>query len=173
MLELHGHVAVLPLLRAGLYLSHDISPELSTRQVTSFGARAKLTPPILCGPWRAWAFLGFGYSLVYSPSYHHTYDISSGAGQPQVPTDVAVDGLWGTFFEIPVGIGLGYKLQKPWELTAELGTKIGFGFSGDLYCGDTTCPPNASAPPNPPLLIAPVGYDTLAVYLAVGVSLDL
>jgi hypothetical protein len=176
MFELHGHVAILPLLRAGLYVSHDISSELSARQITSFGVRAKLTPPLLCGNWRSWAFVGFGYSLVYAPSFQHDYLIGTGFGGTQQATTVSVDGQSGYFFEVPVGIGLGYKLDKTWELTAELGAKVGFNFSGDLYCdgsSDPTCAANGSAPRYPPLELPVPGYDTLAVYLALGVSLDL
>jgi hypothetical protein len=176
MFELHGHVAILPLLRAGIYVSHDISYELSERQITSFGVRAKITPPLLCGNWRTWAFLGFGYSIVYAPSYQHDYLIGTGLGGGQSPTNVNVDGQPGYYFEVPVGIGLGYKLDKTWELTAELGAKIGFNFAGELYCdgsSDPTCGANGSAPRYPPLELPVPGYDTLAVYLALGVSLDL
>jgi hypothetical protein len=166
-LELHAHVAVLPMLRAGIYVGHDMSPEKSLRQITSFGLRAKLMPPILCGNWRAWAFAGIGYSIVYSPSYHATYQIPTPTN-PNNAQDVAFDGESGQFLEVPLGIGLGYKLRKPWELTAELGTKIGFGFSDNLY--------NAAGGTGqgyPQLEVTPIGYDTLAVYLLVGVSLDL
>jgi hypothetical protein len=171
MFELHGHVAILPLLRAGLYVSHDVSSELSARQLTSFGVRAKITPPLLCGPWRTWAFLGLGYTLAYAPSYQHDYIVAG----PQ-PTTVNVDGTSGAFFEVPVGIGLGYKLSKAWELTAELGAKIGFDSTGDLYCGsaDPNCTgATGTAPNSPGLTFSAPGQDRLAVYLAVGVSLDL
>ncbi len=94
MVELHAHVAILPLLRAGFYVSHDISSELSTRQFTSFGLRAKVTPPLLCGPWRTWAFLGLGYSLAYAPGYQHDYAYVNGAP----PTTVSVDSTSGGFF---------------------------------------------------------------------------
>src|SRR5947207_2654049 len=48
-LELHGHVALIPLLRVGAYVAHDASPAGSngTRQITSFGIRAKGAVPWL------------------------------------------------------------------------------------------------------------------------------
>src|SRR5258708_1727381 len=54
--EIHAHIAVLPMLRVGPYLSFDLSPASGTpaRQVYAGGLRAKVAAPVLSAPWRAW-----------------------------------------------------------------------------------------------------------------------
>jgi len=175
--ELHAHVALAPMLRLGAYVSHDISPaaDIPARQMTEAGLRAKVSPPLFSNPWRAWAFVGFGYARTYAPSYHTSVLFMGDAG----PSDVLVSGVGGGFFDIPLGVGVGYKLGGPWVPFVELGGHIGFGFSGDMYGGqsrDSGQPDGAcgSAQNHINLQICEpyTGQDSFAVSLSVGVSFE-
>ncbi len=147
--ELHAHVAVVPMLRLGPYVTHDIasyapSAGVPARQITEAGLRAKIAPPLLGGPWHLWGILGLGYARAYWPSHEQ----ASGGSAP-------VPGIEGDFLDLPVGLGVGYHVRgprDPWELTAELGARIGLAFLGAMY---------SDAP-----------RDSFALSLSVGVSLD-
>jgi hypothetical protein len=144
--ELHAHVAIVPMLRVGPYVSYDISPfppsaEVPARQIAEGGVRAKFAPPLLTGSWHLWALLGIGYAYAYLPSH--------GAN------GVSVAGVEGTILDLPVGIGVGYRMRgprDPWELTAELAGRVGLAFFGAMY---------SDAP-----------RDSFALSLSVGVSLE-
>lgn len=138
--ELHAHVALVPMVRVGGYVAYDISPVpgLPAREVVEAGLRAKLTPPLLSGPWRDWLFLGIGYARAYAA------------------------GAAGGILDLPVGVGIGCKVRRPWEIFAELEGRVGLAFTGALYRG-------GEAGPSP----APYGgHDSFAVSLSLGVSWD-
>ena len=146
--QLTGHVALFPLVRVGGYLGHDISPmggDLSARDLTWGGVRAKLISPWPRGAFRAWLFAGFGVEGVYARS----------TARP----GVRVEGAGGHFFEVPFGLGSSYTFRKPFALCAELGMRAGFGHKGSAY--------GPSLP-----LVAP-GVDRFAMGLTVGFMLDL
>jgi hypothetical protein len=149
--EIHAHVAVLPLFRVGPYAAFDLSPAAgrTARPIYAAGLRAKLTPPWLSAPWRAWAFLGVGFADAYTPRY------------ASLTGDVASEGFSTGMLELPVGVGFGYKLRGPWELYSELGMRI---VVARWSIGTT-----ASGGSTP--LSRLVSDDLLAVSLSVGVSL--
>jgi hypothetical protein len=158
--ELHAHLAILPMLRVGPYLSHDIAPLAGgppSRQMTEAGLRAKLAPPILSAPWQTWAFLGVGYARAYEPS--HTFETTYPDGLAG-PGGV-VPGQGGGLLEARVGLGLGYRVSRDWEPFLELGGRVGLLFAGSLYergacgCGE----PYA-------------GKDSFALSLSLGLSLN-
>jgi hypothetical protein len=168
-MELHAHFALIPLVRVGAYVSHDISPlsSIPARQITSGGLHLRINSPWPSGKWHGWLFAGFGYAGVYAPSYHGSF---SNPGDPNAPpaADVFVEGSNGNFFEVPLGVGVAYKLARPFELTASLGTRLGFGFTGDVY--------NARAGHTlnqPPLDVEAAGNDALALFATLGVSFEL
>ncbi|HEX8791351.1 MAG TPA: hypothetical protein VF765_10415 [Polyangiaceae bacterium] len=109
--ELQGHVALIPMLRVGLYAAQDISPMPGwpARQFYEGGLHVKVTPPLLSSPWRTYLFTGFGAAYVH-----------------QAPRD-------GTLLEVPAGLGLALKVRAPWEVFAELGGRVGVAFLGDVY----------------------------------------
>jgi len=117
MFELSAHVAVLPLLRAGAYVSFDLSPigGEDTREILAAGLSGRLYSPWPRGDWRAWLTLGFGYAAAHAPSYGGVAAASGG------------------FFEVPAGVGASLRLSRSFELIGELGARIGFGFSGSMY----------------------------------------
>jgi hypothetical protein len=165
--SLQGHVALLPFVRVGAYVSHDIGPTNGpepSRQITAAGARLKLTPPWPRGDFRSWIFVGFGYAAVYGPSYHLRLLIPPNS-QPQ---DLLAGGAGGGYVEIPIGVGMAYMVRKPWEITAELGTKLGFGFTGNLY--DFRPAFTAGGLQTD---LATIGHDSAALFLTIGVGLDL
>lgn len=170
--ELEAHLAVLPLLRVGAYASHDIAPnsiDSSAWQITSFGLHVKVLAPFVRGAYRAWLFAGLGYAGVYAPSYDVTFDFQDGQG----PRHTQVTGAGGSFFEVPVGIGFGWKFKKPWELVAQLGTRINFDFVGSIYDTDASEGGRYVIPDGgPEHFFAVAGRDTFAPFLTVGIALD-
>ena len=142
--EVHGHVALYPLVRIGAYGTVELSPTsgLPSRLVYAGGGRVKITPPLLPAPWHLWAFLGGGFAYAQIPAW----------------------GLSNWTAELPAGVGLGRKLSGPWELCAELSARLDVaGLSWHaavpLPAGAQGSGDNAS------------GGDVLAVSLSVGVSL--
>jgi hypothetical protein len=170
--QLAAHVALLPLIRVGGWVAHDLSPlggDAAPRSFTSGGVRIKGMSPWPRGALRAWLFAGFGYAGVYAPSYR----TSLPAAVEGAPAEGAlVHGAGGAFFEVPVGIGASYKLRKPWELSAELGLRTGFGHSGSVYETPGRSVVLSSSPGGEGRL-PPQGIDRLAVGLTVGVLADL
>ena len=124
--EVRAHLALLPMLRLGPYLEHDVAflSGAPAREVTEAGLRAKVSPPLLALPWRTWAFLGVGYARAYEPS--HSLSGSSDF----------VPGQGGGSLDIRVGLGLGYRVQRTLELFLELGGQFGVFFTGSMYDRD-------------------------------------
>jgi hypothetical protein len=147
LFQLQGHVALVPMVRVGAYVSHDISPidSVPARQITEGGLRGKVAPPLLSGPWHTWAVLGVGFAHAYEPS--HSVAGPSGS--------VAVGSVEGWILDIPVALGLGYRVRgprDPWEISTELGCRFGAAFLGPMYDGGPR--------------------DSFALSLSVGVTLD-
>ena len=134
-------------------------------QITSFGARVKLTSPLPLDPLRVWVFAGFGYAAAYGPSYHTTYDYGG-------PRDTLAPGAGGGFFEVPFGIGASYKFRRPWCFTAELGGRVGMGFHGSVFDKDGRAGvvywPGAPYPG----FVPNAGTDTFGISLMLGVMID-
>ncbi len=150
--ELHAHVALVPMVRLGAYVAHDISPArgMTAREVTAGGLRVKVTPPLLPAPWRAWVFAGAGYARAYAPSRR----------TPEAPEGF-VPGEGGGFLDVPLGLGLGAHVRAPWTLFLELGVRLGLAFTGTMYDAHRCACGTAFE-----------GRDSFAAALAVGVSLE-
>jgi hypothetical protein len=143
VVDLRGHIAVLPMLRVGLYAAYDWSPASSATPVGGDAARSfvtgglhvKLTPPLLPFPWKTYLFTGFGAGYVDGG-----------------------DGVTGGLLEVPLGLGLARKLGSGsgWEPFAELGGRFGVATFGAAYeAGHAGF----------------AGADSFALSLSVGVSL--
>jgi hypothetical protein len=148
-LELQGHVALVPMVRLGAYLSTDLSP-VSTdgegpRTFWEGGLHVRVSPPLVAWPWRVWLFTGFGYAITYDVGTH----------------------LSGGMLDVPVGLGLGRKLTRHTLLFTELGARFGFGFSGPMYTSGSA-PARSEAGGG----TAYVGNDAVALSLSVGLSLE-
>ncbi|MGO9833491.1 MAG: hypothetical protein ACLP1X_04685 [Polyangiaceae bacterium] len=152
--ELQAHVALIPMVRIGGYLAFDVSPVpgLPAREIAEGGVRVKVSPPLFSGPWRGWAFLGLGYARAYEPGHEVTVPGSVPAAR------ILVGGAGGGILDLPIGVGIGYRLRRPWEIFAELESRIGLAFSGPLYARTSDEPYG--------------GQDSFAVSLSVGVSWD-
>jgi hypothetical protein len=163
--QLQAHVAVLPMLRVGLYAAWDMSPMPSygTRNFYEGGIHVKLTPPLLSAPWKTYLYAGFGGGYVRQDSYGMS-------GATYSPTDGV----------IPVGLGLAYQLGSPsggrghhWELFIEAGGRFGVGFIGRIYDPNDTATssvcqvtPNGCLPGTGNF----TGQDSFALSLSAGVS---
>jgi hypothetical protein len=168
--QLMGHIALMPLVHAGAYFGHDISPLGDTaRNVTFGGVRAKGVLPFVRSPWRAWIFAGFGYAGVYQQSFPGSFSTEDPLGGTETSPG-RVEGAGGGFFDVPFGLSASYKLYGPWEACAELGTRIGFGHTGSVYesPGPQLTLPNAAGQN-----VLPAGLDRVAVGLTLGIRVHL
>jgi hypothetical protein len=157
--QLAGHIALFPLVRVGGYFGHDISPvggDVSARDLTWGGLRAKIMSPWPRGSFRTWLFVGFGYEGVYARSSSIRGNLVHGAG--------------GGFFEVPFGLGASYMFRKPFAISTELGMRAGFGHSGSMYEDPG---PRLTVPGQPDGNALPAGIDRFAIGLTVGVMIDL
>jgi hypothetical protein len=170
--QLAGHVAIIPLVRAGLYAGYEISPlpgDAAARDMIPFGARAKLMSPFPRGDARAWVFAGFGYTLVGARGYDTKLAFPTGVGGSTTTQKVSVQDAGGGFFDVPFGIGASYKLFESWHLVGELGMHVGFGHSGSVYEPPGPQVKVEGAPDNN---VVPSGVDRFGIGLLVGVMLD-
>lgn len=149
--EAQAHVALLPMLRAGPYVSYDVDFGSAPRQVFEGGLRAKVSPPLLPAPWRTWAFVGLGIGRSYRTSH-------AVVGPP--PGEIG--GAEGGLVDTSIGIGIGARAHGPWTVFAQLETRIGLASWGAMY---DTGPCACLRDPYP-------GRDSFAVSLSVGLSLD-
>jgi hypothetical protein len=174
--QLQGHVAVLPMLRVGLYAAWDMSPMPSygVRNFYEGGIHVKLTPPLLSAPWKMYLFAGFGAGYVHQDGYSQTGALAKDGTFPAVQYS-STDGV---ILEIPAGLGLAYQLGPPsggrgrhWELFVEAGGRFGVGFIGRIYDQDnnaTAYEPKAQGPTT--LTGNFTGQDSFALSLSAGVS---
>lgn len=172
--QIAAHLALLPLVHAGVYVGHDVSPlpdPAAARNITFMGARGKVALP-MGGDLRAYGFAGFGFALVTQQSFSFPgFPYVSAGGGTVNRKDAQVESAGGHFFEVPLGLGVAYKLRKPWELVAELGFRVGFAHSGSVY--DELRSAQVKAPGEVDQNLTSAGIDRFALGLTVGVMLDL
>ncbi len=164
ILGIEGHLALMPLLRAGAYVHGELAPTndaVATKNMLASGLRLKLLPPWPRGDFRAWLAVGVGYVAAYSAAY----------SQPLPVGAASVDSAGGGFVEVPVSLGISYRVRRPFVVFAELTSRFGMGFSGTLYGGGTTR--GATTAGGAPVGIASTGTDVFAASLAVGLGFDL
>jgi hypothetical protein len=115
VVELRGHLAVLPMLRVGLYVSYDLSPvaDEPSRSFAAGGLHVKITPPLLPAPWKTYLFTGFGGG----------YAASSASG----------GSVSGGLLEVPLGLGLADRVSPSWEVFVELGGRMEVATFGQMY----------------------------------------
>lgn len=132
---LDAHVALLPLVRVGGYLAHDIAPEdgAAARRAFGGGARVKLMSPWPRGDFQGWIFAGFGYSGVTRAGYRGVATASRTPGEAPVPQVVDVASAGGGLFEVPFGIGAAYRVARPWKIQLELSGRPSVGAYGSVY----------------------------------------
>jgi hypothetical protein len=183
VVEARGHLALLPLIRIGLYATYDHSPMSSggDRNFVTGGLHLKVTPPLLPAPWKLYVYTGFGGGWTEADGYRTTVDVPPvNVGNTQLPAgraNVTVPQLQGWLLEVPLGIGVARKLGPALELFAELGGRFGVAFFGPMYDSGSTPAyvPTAALPSG--AILAPAhapfaGQDSFALSLSVGVSLS-
>ncbi len=167
--QLTGHLALIPLVRVGLYAATDVEPAtgIAARHFYELGVHGKFAPPLLGGAWRTWLSLGFGYAYTYAPSYTSNETIGN---DPQ-PSTVTVDTATGGMLDLQPGLGLGYRLGSLMPFV-ELGGRFGLAFWGTMY--DSAASGCGSTPTHPgePICQPYFGQDSFAVWLSIGLSLE-
>jgi hypothetical protein len=174
-------VAIIPLLRLGVYGDYEYADttEPAPSSVVSFGGRLKVMLPGDRNRVHLWFFTGFGAVVWNAPPYTFQDQTSpNDNGATSTGTAVAATGY---FFEVPVGVGMGWRFQRPWELVAELQGRFGFDMNGSYFTQDsgfsdpdtsgalgTTRPTTG----NNGTASAPTGNDVFAILLTVGVGFD-
>jgi hypothetical protein len=117
--ELHAHVALMPLVRIGVYGGYEWSPvdPYPARHLIRTGLQLHVRSPFLQRPWRMWLSLGFGPVFAFGPA-----DAAAG-----------VSAEWGRFLELPVGLGLARRVWGKWEVMAEVLARPAFAQGGALF----------------------------------------
>lgn len=164
--ELMAHIAVFPLLRAGLYVDHDTSPQGTDAPARRFfggGARVRIFSPWPRGKARVWLFLRGGALLAYAPSYTTTLEIQDTPQSAPVRRQVEVGSASGRALDLGGGLGASYTLWGPWQLSTELGARAPLALAGDLYDGRSLSGGG---------VLSPAGVDRFVTTLTVGITYD-
>lgn len=147
LLEASAHVALIPLVRVGLYAHYDASPVVAqdTRDIYSGGLDLRLVFPWLRRDVRAYMRVGIGEAMTYAPAHAFVAEGSR-------PTSLFLAASHGAFTEVPVALGVLYRVQPRLAFMAEAGTRVGLAFAGSAYRSGSAS-----------------GDDALAVFVDVGV----
>ncbi len=134
------HLALAPLVRVGVYAHYETSPVsgADTRDLASGGLDARIAVPWLRGDVRGYLRVGLGEAGVFASGYGGRRFVAASTG---------------SFSEVPLALGVAYRVYPKLAFTGELGARVGFGFGGGAYSA-------AGA----------TGDDVLAVGLALGVA---
>jgi hypothetical protein len=177
--QLAGHVALLPLVRAGGYATFDVTGAGdATRFFAGGGLHVKLLAPLPSRTHRVWLFAGLGLLGAWSPAYTSTFTVQRPLDVVPFVSEGRAEGASGRLFEVPVGAGVSRKLWGPYALTAELGLRLGFAHGGSLYEAPGRAFVETSRRSFPSVFEAggrapPQGLDRFAVGLTVGVLYDM
>ncbi len=176
MVGLQADVAVVPLLRVGLYADYEYAEtgEPKPPSLVSFGARAKVMIPGYRSNVHWWLFTGFGGAVLDAPGYTQQVQNPTALQGQQLTTE-NVQSTTGFFAEVPLGLGLGWRVAKPWELVAELQGRFGFAMNGSYFSNDNsgnglTRP--ATTTNGTAQYGQPTGTDVIAIQLTVGVAFE-
>lgn len=115
--KVSAHVAFFPLIRVGGYGTFSFSPISDGPSRTLFGGglEFRLVPPIRLPNLHAYVFTGVGYMAARSAKFE------------------TVPSAGGGCLDIPLGAAMAYRLRKPFEVGAALGTHFSAACSGSLY----------------------------------------
>jgi hypothetical protein len=147
---LSGHIALVPLVRAGLYVEYEEAstiPNVATRQLFGVGLDGRVYSPWPRGDERLYGRVGIGERFTF-------------AGRSVFPDGGVVGSTDGAFTEVPLAIGFTDRFAPSVSITAELGARVGFGFVGGAY--------HARFSPGSPTIA--YDDDTLALYFDIGVQ---
>ena len=181
VVDLRAHVALLPMIRIGLYAAYDHSPMpgAGDRNFVTGGLHLKVSPPLLPAPWKTYLFTGFGGGYTEADGYATTVTIDNNlaTGAPTGSTPARAASMNGALLEVPLGLGLARKLGPSWELFLELGGRFGVATFGSMYDShETPAYSITHSLPAGSILGSPhapfTGADSFALALTVGVSLS-
>ena len=113
-LDLRGHFAFFPFIRLGAYGAYAFTPQAGEgRNTGSLGFHARIVSPVpRTERFSLWLGVGAGYARTFVTG-------------PTSPT--------GGYVEVPLGIGAGYKIRKPFTIFAEVQSVFGVGHHGAVY----------------------------------------
>jgi hypothetical protein len=174
ILLVEADVALVPLLRLGVYLDEEIAIDGEPKApfMTGFGGRFKFTPAGLNNEkFRFWVFVGLGFTGVVAPGYTQSLPYQTPNGENGTTTLIAsnVQAVNGYFVEIPFGLGGSYKLRGNWSFVSELSGRATVDSGGEYFdpSGRPATAPNQVAAGNV------IGSESVAIFLTAGVGLDL
>ena len=113
-LDLRGHFAFFPFIRLGAYGAYAFAPQAGEgRHTGSAGAHARIVSPIpRTERFSLWLGLGVGYARTFVTG-------------PSSPA--------GGYIEVPLSVGAGYKIRKPFTIFGEAQSVFGVGHHGAAY----------------------------------------
>jgi hypothetical protein len=119
-LDAAAHVALLPLVRVGLYAHWDTSPisGQDTRDLYAGGLDVRVGFPWLRREVRAYLRAGLGEAGVVAAARGGSSFVASSGGD---------------FTEVPLAVGFLYRAEPHLSVTVELGARLGFAFGGTAY----------------------------------------
>ncbi len=174
VVDLRAHVALLPMIRIGLYAAYDHSPMpgVGDRNFVTGGLHLKVSPPLLPAPWKTYLFAGFGGGWTEADGYATTVTVDN-----NVVTPARAGSTNGALLEVPLGLGLARKLGPSWEVFLELGGRFGVATFGSMFDSHQTPAVSVTGTlPAGSILASPhapfAGTDSFALALTVGVSLS-
>lgn len=112
--DLRAHFAFFPFVRLGGYGAFAFAPQAGEgRTMGSLGLHAKIVSPFpRTESFSIWLGVGAGYARTFV----------SGPGSPA-----------GGYVEVPLSIGAGYKVRKPFTIFGEAQSIFGVGHHGSAY----------------------------------------
>ncbi len=133
----HAEFKIIPMLSIGPYYlwsslnPSDASAMAANAVLHSWGGRIRFTLPLPDSSFRPFAYAGLGRTGIHYPGEY-------GAGNAYESGPLAADltSRSGWFLEVPIGLGLGYQVQRAVQLSADFALRPGFNFKGDAFEGE-------------------------------------
>lgn len=115
-LDLRGHFAFFPFIRVGGYGAYAFAPQGGEgRHTGSLGAHVRIVSPLpRTERFSLWLGFGVGYARTFVTG-------------PTAPV--------GGYVEVPLGVGAGYKIRKPFTIFGEVQSVFGVAHHGAAYGG--------------------------------------
>lgn len=131
----HLEVKLVPMVSLGGYflwygLQSDLPGVNSSAAFTSVGGRVRFHLPLPDSNFRPYAFVGLGRVAV---SYPGEFSLAPDMYAAQTTANVQKRDGW--FLEVPIGLGVAYKIASIAQVFVDFAFRPGFNFKGDAHAG--------------------------------------